>query len=95
MSNNGDKWSSPTPAKLEADIAYFDARLALLRDGPASSYQEAQIKAYRELEALLTDRLLRLSGQGGAALPDHYPGRIEVEEILGGETTGDGETESE
>lgn len=81
MSNNYDKWSSPTQAKLEADIAYFDARLSLLRDGPANCYQAAQIKAYRELEALLTDRLSRLSRQG-SMLSDRSPGRIEVEEIL-------------
>lgn len=40
-------------------------------------------------------QVVEVERAGGAALPDHYPGRIEVEEILGGETTGDGETESE
>ena len=80
MLNRHDKWSSPTPAKLEADIAYFDARLSLLRDKPTSCYQEAQIKAYRELGALLMERLSRLSGQG-PMLPDELLGRIEVEEL--------------
>ena len=82
MLNSCDKWSTPTQAKLEADIAYLDARLSLLVGGPASCYQEAQIKAYRELEAQLTDRLSKLSGMG-SRLPERYPGRIEVEEILG------------
>lgn len=93
MLNSRDKWSSPTPAKLEADIAYFDARLSLLRDSPASCYQEAQIKAYRELEALLTDRLSRLSGQG-PMLPDKQPGRIEVEELPGEAAAVEGDTDN-
>lgn len=76
-------------AKLEADVAYFDARLSLLKDGPASRYQEAQIKAYRELGILLTGRLSRLSRQR-PALVDGYSGRIEVEEILSeGRAEGD------
>jgi hypothetical protein len=82
LSNSPDKWSGPTLAKLEADVAYFDARLSLLQDGPASRYQEAQIKAYRELGILLTGRLSQLSRQR-PTLGDGSPGLIEVEEIQG------------
>jgi len=45
---------------LEADVAYFDARLALLTGPPSSCYQEAQIRAYRELVATLSEMLERL-----------------------------------
>lgn len=90
MPNKPDKWSGLTLAKLEADIAYFDARLSLFKDGPVSCYREAEIKAYRELEALLSFRLSRLSGPG-PALPDSYPGLIEVEEILDDEAEEDDE----
>ena len=45
---------------LEADVAYFDARLALLTGPPSSCYQEAQIRAYRELVATLSEMLRRL-----------------------------------
>jgi len=65
---------------LEADIAYFDARLSLLKSGPASCYQEAQIKAYRALESLLMDRLSRFSGQG-SGLSNGCFGEIEVEDM--------------
>jgi len=47
---------------LEADVAYFDARLALLDGPPSSCYQEAQIRAYRELIATLSEMLGRLQG---------------------------------
>lgn len=45
---------------LEADIAYFDARLAMLSDNPTSYYQEAQLRAYKELETVLGEQLKRL-----------------------------------
>lgn len=48
-------------SELEADVAYFDARLALLEEGTVESYhQEAQIKAYRELGRVLAGLLERL-----------------------------------
>lgn len=46
-------------ARLEADIAYFDARLALLGT-PESPYQQAQLKACRLLQGRLIERLLSL-----------------------------------
>jgi len=58
---------------LEADVAYFDARLALLTGPPTSCYQEAQIRAYRELIATLSEMLERLqslrprTGKGSGA----------------------------
>ena len=47
---------------LEADVAYFDARLALLSSPPSSRYQEAQIRTYRELSGILSGMLERLQG---------------------------------
>jgi hypothetical protein len=45
---------------LEADIAYFDARLSLLGDVPVTRYQSAQIKTYRLLEEALSSILVEL-----------------------------------
>jgi len=45
---------------LEADVAYFDARLSLLSDEPLTRYQRAQLKTYRTLEKLLSDKLVGL-----------------------------------
>lgn len=47
---------------LEADVAYFDARLSLLGEVPATRYQIAALKAYQTLERLLADRLVGLGG---------------------------------
>jgi hypothetical protein len=62
---NGDRqsWSRITVSSLEADVAYFDARLALIGKEAASSYQEAQIKTYSELERILSETLAQLKGQ--------------------------------
>ncbi|PLY16617.1 MAG: hypothetical protein C0631_03200 [Sedimenticola sp.] len=58
--NQSIPWSDLSISSLEADIAYFDARLALLRETPSSYYQEAQIRAYKELENVLGEHLRRL-----------------------------------
>ncbi len=47
---------------LEADVAYFDARLALLEGEPGSHYQYAQIEIYGELESVLAGMLEKLHG---------------------------------
>jgi cell division septum initiation protein DivIVA len=44
---------------LEADLAYFAARLELIGE-PVTSHQRAQIKAYRALEKALESILKRL-----------------------------------
>jgi hypothetical protein len=44
---------------LEADVAYFGARLELVGD-PETRYQAAQLKVYRVLEAALDENLKRL-----------------------------------
>lgn len=67
-------------SELEADVAYFDARLALLEGGKVESFhQEAQIKAYRELGKVLAGLLERLRGQAPDPPPRSLDG-IEVEE---------------
>ena len=70
-----------TLSELEADVAYFDARLSLFRERPESSYQLAQVKAYRTLGSLLSSRLATLGG-GEPDASEAGLGRIEVEEIL-------------
>ena len=58
---NGD-WERPSISALEADVAYFNARLALLSKVPESPYQEAQLRAYKRLEEVLQENLTRLKG---------------------------------
>lgn len=53
-------WTQLSISQLEADIAYFEARLALLEAEPKSYYQAAQTNAYRELERELKAILDRL-----------------------------------
>ena len=60
-------WARLNISALEADVAYFDARLALLGGQSGSYHQAAQIKAYRELEQVLSGMLLRLRGCPGVA----------------------------
>lgn len=45
-------------SELEADVAYFDARLTLLGNDPETPYQKAQFKAYKIMERYLKKRLL-------------------------------------
>jgi hypothetical protein len=45
---------------LEADMAFFEARLSLAGQHPDTVYQQAQIKTYRTLGALLGDQLKTL-----------------------------------
>lgn len=58
---------------LEADMAFFEARLSLAGEHPDTVYQQAQIKTYRTLGSLLGDRLKALrkpasrSGNSSAA----------------------------
>ncbi len=61
--NKNDNWATPCVSGLEADIAYFDARLAMLEKEPVTSYQKAQIQTYRALESALIGTLIRLRHQ--------------------------------
>ncbi|MEJ2466071.1 MAG: fumarate hydratase [Candidatus Thiodiazotropha sp.] len=47
------------PISLEADVAYFGARLELVGE-PHTRYQAAQLKVYKALEEALGDNLRRL-----------------------------------
>lgn len=54
--------NQPTPdadvidlSSLEADLAFFAARLSLAEAAPRSVYQQAQIKTYRTLGRILGD----------------------------------------
>jgi len=47
------------PISLEADVAYFGARLELVGQ-PHTRYQAAQLKVYKALEEALGDNLKRL-----------------------------------
>jgi hypothetical protein len=45
---------------LEADMAFFEARLCLAGEQPDTVYQRAQIKTYQTLGLLLGDQLKSL-----------------------------------
>ncbi len=47
------------PISLEADVAYFGARLELVGE-PRTRYQAAQLKVYKALEVALGENLKRL-----------------------------------
>ncbi|MES9826992.1 MAG: fumarate hydratase [Candidatus Thiodiazotropha sp.] len=47
------------PISLEADLAYFGARLELVGE-PETQYQAAQLKVYKALETALEENLKRL-----------------------------------
>lgn len=47
---------------LEADVAYFSARLEMVGD-PATYYQCAQVKVYRVLADALKETLWRVRGR--------------------------------
>ena len=59
--------SIPIPVKprvdvysLEADMAFFEARLSLAGEAPDTAYQRAQIKTYKTLGVLLGAKLRAL-----------------------------------
>jgi len=51
---------------LEADLAFFEAKLAMLEGEPGSYYKEAQLRVYQELHAALKGHIVRLQGQQAA-----------------------------
>jgi hypothetical protein len=55
-----DRWDKSSVSGLEADIAYFDARLSLLEEEPMTAYQKAQLHTYKILESALIQSLVRL-----------------------------------
>jgi hypothetical protein len=54
--------TAPSVSELEADVAYFDARLSMLGQ-PSTQYQKAQVKAYQVLEGMLVQSLVRVRGR--------------------------------
>ncbi|MCW8890272.1 MAG: hypothetical protein OQL20_06410 [Sedimenticola sp.] len=61
--NEKKKWARLSVSSLEADVAYFDARLAMLGQHKESYYQLAQYRAYSELERVLKEILGRLQAR--------------------------------
>ena len=52
---------------LEADMAFFEARLSLAGDAPDTAYQRAQIKTYQALGRQLAETLALLRAERQAA----------------------------
>jgi len=55
-------WRNLSISSLEADIAYFEARVELVGK-PETYHQEAQLKAYQALEMAMRETLARLRGE--------------------------------
>lgn len=55
-------WSNLSISSLEADVAYFEARVVMVGE-PETVHQMAQLKAYRELEKAMIETLARLRGE--------------------------------
>lgn len=72
------KWARLTLSSLEADVAYFDARLALLNEQKSTYYQLAQYRAYTELERVLSDILTRLQARKDESPPSPATTGIEL-----------------
>ncbi len=72
-----ENWPKVSVSGLEADIAYFDARLSMLEGSSATTtHQEAQARAYQALESTLIGMLLKLrlqSGSGARHIQDLKP----------------------
>ena len=63
--HNNKNWPKVTVSGLEADIAYFDARLSMLEENAATTHQEAQTKAFKAMESTLIGMLLKMRLQSG------------------------------
>ncbi|MCP4126484.1 MAG: hypothetical protein GY753_05410 [Gammaproteobacteria bacterium] len=67
MTSESDKtdqnWPKVSVSGLEADIAYFEARLSMLQGDSTTVHQEAQARAYQALESTLIGMLLKLRMQ--------------------------------
>lgn len=59
-STNRQYWMDVDINALEADIAYFDARVAFIGDTPDTLYQQAMMRVYRLLEEKHTQTLEQL-----------------------------------
>ncbi len=55
-------WRNLSISSLEADIAYFEARVELVGK-PETYHQEAQIKTYQALDIAMRETLARLRGE--------------------------------
>lgn len=54
------QWPKASVSGLEADIAYFDARLSMLEESASTTHQEAQTKAFKAMESTLIGMLLKM-----------------------------------
>lgn len=76
-----DSWPKVSVSGLEADIAYFDARLSMLEGSSATTtHQEAQARAYQALESTLIGMLLKLRLQSGSGAKLNLERRLDVDE---------------
>ncbi len=58
---------------LEADIAFFEARLSFADGAVDTAYQRAQIKTYRTLESLFAETLAQARPNMGQRSPTPPP----------------------
>ncbi len=75
-----ERWPKVSVSGLEADIAYFDARLSMLEDNASTTHQEAQTKAYKALESTLIGMLLKMRMQSGKGVRRNKNQTTDVDE---------------
>lgn len=56
-------WQRPSISVLEADLAYFDARLTMLEEKPGTSYFNAQRRAFESLTIAMREMIEQLRGE--------------------------------
>ena len=61
---------------LEADLAFFEARLSLAGEAPDTVYQRAQIKTYQTLGALLGETVDKLRPRPRGVAAPRRKGRV-------------------
>jgi len=60
---------------LEADLAFFEARLSLAGEAPDTAYQRAQVKTYQTLGALIGETIDKLRPRRRAVAAQRRKGR--------------------
>lgn len=76
-----ENWPKVCVSGLEADIAYFDARLSMLEGSSVTTtHQEAQARAYQALESTLIGMLLKLRLQSGSGAKLNLDRRSDADE---------------
>lgn len=76
-------WVPLNISALEADLAFFEAKLAMLGEEPGSYYKDAQLRVYRELSVAIQAHVVRLKGQARKKKPDKQSSKASERNLSG------------